>query len=257
MTKFPASAGLQWLKGGLRLFFRQPGGLLAILFATMLAGILLTIPVVGPVLLPSLIVTILQACQLADQGERIMPGVLLTGFRGPTFKDLCRLGLVYMAISLVLTGVAMLLVDEETWKVLQAGVIDEKGKLRVDIDDLQTIMLIGLAQLLIWLGMIYSAPLVYWQRMATFKAIFYSVVAVARDAKAFALMLAAWFIAFFALSLALMLITGNGNIGRTVLMWASALCVMILWCALYAGYRQIFGAPGTPAPEPTHIDTSA
>jgi hypothetical protein len=250
-----ASTGLQWLKDGLRLFFRQPGGLLAILFATMLAGILLTVPVVGPILLPSLIITILQACQTADQGERIMPGVLLTGFRGPEFKDLCKLGLVYMAVSLILTGIAMLVVDEDTWKMLQNGAIDEKGKLKVPLGELQAILLIGIAQLVIWLGMIYSAPLVYWQRMSTFKAIFYSVVAVARDIKAFALMLAVWFFAFLGLSMVLMLITGNGNIGRTVVMWASSLCVVILWCALYIGYRQIFGAPSTP--EPAHIDTSA
>lgn len=258
MSNSPASTGLQWLKEGMRLFFRQPGGLLAILFATMLAGILLTVPVVGPILLPSLIITILQACKLADQGERIMPTVLLTGFRGPEFKDLCRLGLVYMAVSLVLSGVAMLVVDEESWKLLSAGAIDAKGKIKVDIGDLQAILLIGMVQLVIWLGMIYSAPLVYWQRMGTFKAIFYSVAAVWRDFKAFMLMLAAWFFAFFGLSLLLMLITGNGNIGRTIVMWASALCVVILWCALYIGYRNIFGAPGASAgPEPTHIDTSA
>jgi hypothetical protein len=258
MTKYPASTGLQWLKAGMRLFFRQPGGLLAILFATMLAGILLTIPVVGPILLPSLIITILQACQIADQGERIMPSVLLTGFRGPEFKDLCRLGLVYMAVSLVLSGIAMLVIEEESWKLLSAGAIDAKGKIKVDIGDLQAILLIGMVQLAIWLGMIFSAPLVYWQRMKTFKAIFYSVVAVGRDLKAFLLMLTAWFIAFMCLSTLLMLITGNGNIGRTIVMWASALCVVILWCALYIGYRHIFGAPATPTtPEPTHIDTSA
>ncbi len=257
MNTSPARAGLQWLKDGLRLFFRQPGGLLAILFATMLAGILLTVPVVGPVLLPSLIITILQACQLADQGERIMPSVLLTGFRGPEFKDLCKLGLVYMAVSLMLTGVAMLAIDEATWKMLSGGAIDDKGKLKVPLGELQAILLIGVAQLVIWLGMIYSAPLVYWQRMKTFKAIFYSVVAVARDIKAFALMLAAWFVAFFFLSMLVMLITGNGNIGRTVVMWASSLCVVILWCALYIGYRNIFGTPSAPStPEPTHIDTT-
>ncbi len=95
MTKSSARTGLQWLKEGMRLFFRQPGGLLAILFTTMLGGVLLTaLPLVGPILLPSLIITIMQACQTADRGERITPGVLLTGFRGPEFKTLCRLGLV-------------------------------------------------------------------------------------------------------------------------------------------------------------------
>jgi hypothetical protein len=228
MSTFPASTGMQWLKQGMRLFFRQPGGLLAILFATMLAGILLTLPVVGPILLPSLIITILQACRLADQGERIMPSVLLTGFRGPEFKDLCKLGLVYVAVSLVLTGIIKLLIDDETLKVMAKSLIDEKGKLTVNIGDVQTAFLIAVVQLVIWLGMIYSAPLVYWQRMKTFKAIFYSVVAVTRDIKAFGLML------------------------------ASALCVVILWCALYIGYRHIFGEPSTPAaPEPSHIDTSA
>jgi hypothetical protein len=256
MNKTPASAGLQWLKEGLRLFFRQPGGLLAILFTTMLAGVLLAaIPLVGPILLPSMIITIMQACLAADQGQRITPRLLLTGFRGPEFKILCKLGLVYMAVSLLLSGVAMLVIDEGFWKLIgPGGVVDPKAASLVEPGDIQAALLIGFVQLAIWLGMTYSAPLVYWQKMSAFKAIFFSVAAVWRDLRAFILMILAWFIAFFALSVVSTLIAGNSNIGRTIMMWVGSLCVVILWCTLYVGYRHIFGAPAAP---PTHIDTSA
>ncbi len=260
MNKSPARAGLEWLKEGVRLFFRQPGGLLAILFTTMLAGVFLAAlpfvgPLVGPILLPSMIVTIMQACQAADKGERIAPRMLLTGFRGPEFKVLCKLGLAYMAISLLLSGIALLTVDENFWKVWTPGQMDPKIAAQIDPADLQTVMLICLGQLVIWTGMTYAAPLIYWQKMTAFKAIFYSVVAVGRDAKAFALMLVVWFIAFIGLAVLSTLITGSGNIGRTVIMWVGSVYIVILWCALYIGYRHIFG---TPAPEaPPHIDTSA
>lgn len=242
MTKIPARTGVQWLKDGLRLFTRQPGGLLAILFVTMLFGMLLAAIAIGPILLPTLIVIIMQACQQADQGQRITPRVLLTGFRGPEFKVLCKLGLVHMGISLLLTLLAVSLVDPKLIKLIESGPMDAKAAAQINPSDVYTMLAICFVQLLIWLGMIYAAPLIYWQKMKVFKSIFYSVVAVWREGKAFAMMLLTWFGAFFALSVLTALIAGPNNIGRTFMMWVGSLCVVILWCALYIGYRQIFGA---------------
>jgi hypothetical protein len=44
----------------------------------------------------------MQACLMIENGERVTPAVLLTGFRKPVLAALCKIGLVYLAVSLVL-----------------------------------------------------------------------------------------------------------------------------------------------------------
>ncbi len=253
MSTSTASFGVQRLKEGARLFARQPGGLLAVFFVTGLVGMLFTVIPFCSILLPALVVAFMQSCRLADQGERITPGVLLMGFRGPQFKTLCKLGLVHLGISSLLSLLVWALVDPKVIKLVESGAmgaIDAKALEQCDPADIYTVMLVSVSQLLIWLGMLYAAPLIYWQQMTVFKSIFYSVVAIWREKLAFVLMLLAWFSAFMALAMTTLVLAGPNNVGRTFVMWVGSLCVVVLWCALYVGYRQIFGTV-------THVDTTA
>jgi hypothetical protein len=253
MSALPASAGWTWFKEGVQLFKRQPGGLATLLFANILISLALSaIPVIGSVLavvlIPSFSIAVMQACLLTEQGVRVTPAVLLTGFRQPVLGALCKIGVVYLGVSLLLAGVAELAIDDEFWKQLMAPV-DPKVGPQVDPGDLMTMMLIALAQSLAMLLLSFTPALTYWQKMPTFKATFYSVAAVLRAARAFVVMLASWFGIFLGLCMLCVLIFGNAGIGRAVIMWIISLFVLLLQCAIYASYRQIFGTPG--------VDTTA
>jgi hypothetical protein len=46
------------------------------------------------------------------------------------------------------------------------------------------------------------------------------------------------------------LVFGDAALGRVVLMWLIFLFMLLLQCAMYAGYRTIFGKPMDKAPQP-------
>jgi hypothetical protein len=119
MSRLPARTGLAWLKEGFGLFRQQPGILTMLLFAYFLAGVLLNIvPLVGLILtvalFPAFSISIMQACNLIAQGQRVMPSVLLTGLRQPALGRLLKLGMVYVGLALMMAIILWLNVDEAT-----------------------------------------------------------------------------------------------------------------------------------------------
>ena len=79
------------------------------------------------------------------------------------------------------------------------------------------------------------------------KAIFYSFFAVMRSARVFLVMLLAWFGIFMLASIVLLMVFGSASPGRVVITWLGFLFILLLQCAMYAGYRQIFGVPDLDA----------
>ena len=56
-------------------------------------------------------------------------------------------------------------------------------------------------------------------------------------------MLMAWFGIFISASIVLLMVFGSGSPGRVAITWLGFLFILLLQCAMYAGYRQIFGVP--------------
>jgi hypothetical protein len=71
------------------------------------------VPFIGPiivvVLIPSFSMAFMQACLMIENGDRVTPAVLLTGFRKPVLGGLCKVGVIYLGVFLVLTLVALLI----------------------------------------------------------------------------------------------------------------------------------------------------
>jgi hypothetical protein len=63
-------------------------------------------------------------------------------------------------------------------------------------------------------------------------------------------LLAAWFGILMALVLIAFTVFGDAALGRVVSMWLIFLFVLLLQCAMYAGYRTIFGKPTDEAAQP-------
>lgn len=247
MNNLPASTGWAWLKQGAGLFGKQPGGLTILLFANILISITCSaIPIVGPlltvVLIPSFSMAFMQACLMIDNGERVTPRVLLTGFRKPDVVALCKVGVVYLGVSVLLALVARLVIDELFWTQVAASQSDP-AKVQVQGSDMLAVFGVFVLDLVALMSLAFAAPLAYWQKMGPAKATFYSFFAVLKSARVFAVLLAAWFALFFGICFIVALVLGPSNLARVVIMWLIFLFVLLLQCAIYAGYRQIFGKP--------------
>jgi hypothetical protein len=93
------------------------------------------------------------------------------------------------------------------------------------------------------LTLCFAAPLTYWKRMGPGKATFYSFFAVVRSARVFGVMLLCWFGLFAVITLLVAKLFSQIALAQVVLMWLMFLFILFLQCAIYAGYRDIFGTP--------------
>ena len=254
MSATSARTGWEWLKQGVGLFRKQPAALTTLLFANILISIAISaVPLLGTVvavvLMPSFSMAFMQACLTIEHGQRVTPAVWLTGFRKPAVIDLCKVGLVYLAITLVLRGLMHLLVGDDFWKQVTAP-IDPKVGPTVDPSDLFGMLCIVVLEIAGLMALCFAAPLTYWQKMGPGKAIFYSFFAVLGSVRAFLVLLLSWFGIFFGLCMMITLVFGGGSFGRVLIMWVIFLFILLMQCSIYAGYRQIFGIPELPAKRP-------
>jgi hypothetical protein len=252
MNSIPAITGWHWLKQGAGLFRQQPAALTTLLFANILISIgISAVPLLGPmiavVLIPSFSMAFMRACLMIENGERVTPAVLLTGFRQPVVKDLCKVGLIYLGVSLLMALITRFTVDPGFWEqVARQG--REGGQPQVAGSDILAMFMIFGLDVAALMSLCFAAPLTYWQKMGPGKAVFYSFFAVVRSARVFIVLLLAWFAIFFGICMVITLLLGASNITRVVIMWLIFLFILLLQCAMYAGYRQIFGKPVDSAP---------
>lgn len=243
----PARSGWEWVKQGATLFRKQAGVLTALLFINLMISVVLgVIPFIGPmlgvVLIPSLSMAILQACALIAVDQRVNLAVLATGFRKPAVSALCKLGLVYLGVSLLLTVLIHFSIDDDFMKQFSAPIDPKTGPV-INASDLATMFGIMLLQVATVILLCFAAPLVAWQGMSAGKATFYSFFAVVGATRAFFVMLLSWFAIFFLVLMIVVMVLGNSDMGRVVIMWVGLMFVLLLQCAIFAAYRQIFGAP--------------
>ena len=252
MNKLPARTGWLWLTAGFALFRKQPGMLIMLLFANLgLSLVISSVPFVGPmvamVLIPSFSIALLQACRDIDEGRRTTLPVLGIGFQAPAVARLCKLGLVYLGVALLLTVMARTMVNDAFWVQISKP-IDPANPPELNGSDVMSLMGIFLLQSSALMLLCFATPLTYWQKMTAGKASFYSVFAVLGAWRPFLVMLLAWFGIFFTMSMAITMVLGNAGAGRVVLIWVILLFVLLLQCAIFAAYRQIFGVPDDEPP---------
>jgi len=250
MNDLPARTGWEWLKQGTGLFRKQPAALTTLLFVNILFSIgLSALPFVGPVLavvlIPSFSMAFMQACLMIENGDRVTLAVLLTGFRRPALAALCKLGLIYVGLSLLLTLIA-------PHEVLLQMAPRPDARPPTDLQASQMLALLGilLLEAAVLVTLCFAAPLTYWKHMGPGKATFYSFFAVVRTARPFLVLLAAWFGILVGVCMVIIILFGDAALGRVVIMWLMFLFVLLLQCAMYAGYRTIFGKPYDKTPQP-------
>jgi len=250
MNRLPMRAGFGWVKQGWQLFRKQPGGLMSLFFCCMfLSMFTLFVPLLGSIaptlLAPMFTVAILQACSDVDQGQRAQPRVLFNGFRQPARQPLLGLGLLYLLLITLALGVVSLLDDGNLLRIAS-------GELPMDEETLALsrgpLFIGSLIYMLGWLLTCLSAPLIIWQHMPLAKALFFSVVTVKRDFRAFfgaALLLFMLFQVGTALPV---LLLSSPQLRLTTVFAIFLVLVVLLHCTLYTCYRHYFGTPAASTP---------
>ena len=250
MSRLPAKTGLEWLKQGFALFRKQPGILAMVVLCNFLIAIMISaVPVLGKILplvfIPSFTMAIQQACLLIDEGTRVTPAVLVTGFHKDAIGRLCKLGVVYFAILVALVLAVSPWIDMES--VRNAAKMMEANK-EPTINDgtkyaVMAFMFLGAVAML---ALSFAPGVTYWKRMPVFKAIFYSVMAVFGAARALMLMLLSLLGMYWVTLMIVGLIFGRSQVVFIVLAWLNLIVALVFQCAIYAAYKQILGTPETP-----------
>lgn len=251
MEKLPPRTGWLWVKQGFGLFRQQPGGLatlfLGYMFCMLAAGFLPLLGMVLPVILvPVFSIAFMQACVDIEQGKRVMPQLLLTGFRKPVLPWLCALGLLYLLTAVLAIGVSALIDGGVFWQLV-TGQIDAKDAAASDTSVGSAILMTIVLYIPAAMSFCFAAPLVCWQNMSLGKALFFSFFAVLRALPAFITFAASWFAISVVLSQAVILVFGRSTLLMPVMLPLSIVMTVIMHCSFYASYRQIFGAPGGAA----------
>lgn len=263
MENLPANTGWLWVKEGFALFRKQPAEIstlfLAYMFLMLAIGI---VPLLGQilpmVLVPVFSMAFMQACVQIEQGQKVFPNLLLTGFRSPSFRSLLKLGGLYL-VAAVLAVAASALVDGGVfWQVMSGD--KELDAETIRQSNMSAAMMFSAAVYLpAAMAFWYAAPLIMWQKMGVGKAVFYSFFAVKRSGKAFIVYGLAWLLIGVLMpavvSSLLAMLFGKAFIVMVVLLPLSLMLTVVMYCSFYPTYTHVFGRPGqeSPAPEPQDV----
>ncbi|RZI41850.1 hypothetical protein EGT07_17285 [Herbaspirillum sp. HC18] len=254
MDKLPAIAGWRWVKEGFALFRKQPAEISTLFLAYMFLMLALgVVPLLGQVL-PLLLVPVfsmafMQACVHIEQGRKVYPNLLIAGFRGPAFRKLMELGVVYLGAAVVAVGASALVDGGAFWDMMtgQKSLEEALRQPRLTL----AMMFAAIVYTPAAMGFWYAAPLVAWQNMGVGKAIFYSFFAVKRSGRAFLVYGLAWILIGVVLPLmltGLVALVAGKFAGGVITLSLSLVLTVVMYCSFYPTYTYIFGRP-EPLPD--------
>lgn len=251
MGKLPASTGWLWVKEGFALFRKQPFEMstlfLSYMFLMLALGLLPAVGQILPMLLvPVFSMSFMQACLQVEQGRKVYPSLLLVGLRSPALPNLLKLGALYL-LAAVIAVAASALVDGGVFWALMSGQRELDAQTVRDSNLSLAIMFSAAVYTPAAMAFWYAAPLVMWQRMGVFKAIFYSFFAVQRSGRAFLVYGLTWALIGVLmpamLSSVIALIFGRAMVVMLVLLPLSLMLTIVMYCSFYPTYTHIFGRP--------------
>lgn len=257
----PAVRGAFWIVAGFQLYRRNPPLLIMLtlgyLFLVVALGQLQPIgPFLLPLALPTLTVLVANSCRALDSGLPLpLPRSTLTAGLREHRRALLHLGglnllgtLVILAIDLVLQGGGALVSGNE-----------ESASPTNRLDDAELLwhmlrlLLIALPVLLaFWFAPLLTA----WEGVPATKALFFSMIAVWRNWRAF--LVYALTVTLIGVFLPGLLLLFTGLLSKSLTEMLSIALRMVLFLVLapvlmtsiYQSYRDVFAPVSTPAPAP-------
>ena len=241
----PARTGIQWVKLGIRTFFKQPLALAGLFFLYMAAVILVAqIPsvgvFVGGLLVPAATLGLMAASAEATKGRFPMPAVLISAFRAgrQQARAMLVLGVIYTAGSMAATALASLATGGQA----PAG------------NEVDTATLLALAlHTPLFLAFWHAPALVHWHGVSPVKSLFFSVVACFRNFGAMAVYAFLWLGVFMGAGTVLGVIgglIGGATMARAVMMPTALLMAAMFSTSIYFTFRDSFVATEGDDPQP-------
>ena len=249
MEKLPASTGWHWVKQGFGLFRKQPGGMSMLFLGYMVCMLLVSIiPLLGQllpvILVPIFSVAFAQGCLNIDQGKRVLPSLLLSGFRKPALPVLFGLGVLSLIMAIVAIGASSLVDGGTLWQLVTGQLNPQTSPEVIRESNIGSAILLTMAMSIpALMAFFFAAPLIYWQHVSLGKALFFSFFAVWRSLSAFIVLASTWFAISIVTSQLLFMIVGRTQMAIQLMMPLSMILTVIMHCSFYAAYRQIFGVP--------------
>ncbi len=245
----PGFAGAQWVGAGIRAFYRRPLALAGLSFMFMaLLSLLGVIPVIGLALslalVPALTVGLMAATREVDAGRFPMPGVLFVALQRQPGNP--RAMLVLGAMYAVATLLAVLLgawVDGGRFLHAFTSAEPLGQDLMQDEQLLSSMSLVLLFYLPVSLAFWHAPALVHWYGVPPLKSLFFSVVAVLRNTRAFLVYGTLWVLLSSTIGLVMALLLQMTAVGGGDASFAAVLLVpisIILMAMFYASFWFTF-----------------
>lgn len=262
MKTLPMQLGWTWLKDSFALYRKRSLALsgLSVLYLSITI-IISKIPFIGNVLSftlnPLLFMGLMYAYFNTQHNRPVSPDILFKAFKERSSIRLCQLGLIYfVCFALIIVCSSYIIDDGFLLKIMlnKTTFIDA-------IDPPKTLWATALASILylpfmMTLGL--AIPLIVWQEMSVFKAMFYSFFAVLRATKPYLtyglILFGITLLGFILLTcifwLFILLITPNELAFSITVILASLLFSLalttVVYCSFYVIYASIFGSPKAP-----------
>lgn len=246
----PANTGIQWVRQGMRTFFRQPLALAGLFFMFMAAvSVASIVPVIGSMialaLLPAATLGLMAATREAERGQFPMPSILVTAFRAgqQRVRSMLVLGALYAAGFLVIMGISAL-VDGGSFArlYLLGGQITRET---VTEGNFQAAMWVAMLLYLPLALLFWHAPaLVHWHGITPAKSLFFSLVACVRNLRAYLVYGLVWLGVFLAVGMVVATIAtllGSPQVAGAVMLPIALLLAAMFFSSLWFTFRDTFG----------------
>ncbi|MFT3720877.1 BPSS1780 family membrane protein [Pseudorhodoferax sp.] len=248
----PARTGVQWVREGIRTFFRQPLALIGLFFMYMAAMLIISqLPVVGMllagVLVPASTLGLMAATREAAQGRIPLPSVLASAFRAgqQRLQAMLVLGVVYTALSLAASLLVSALLPEAPATPAAADAVQQ----HLGGAALLTLLLHLPLFLMFW----HAPALVHWHGVTPAKSLFFSFVACLRNARAFLVYGLVWTGLIMAAGMVIALfasLAGSAQTASMVMMPFAFVMAAMMSTSVYFTFRDCFVAGDAPAAPP-------
>lgn len=233
----PARTGIQWVRAGMRTFFRQPLALSGLFFMYMaMVMVMALVPLVGPVLagmlVPAATLGLMAASAEAQRGNFPMPSILFSAFRAgrERLRAMLVLGAIYTVGSMLATGLATLLAGTPTPGPEGAPI------------NAATAWVLAL-HLPLFLMFWHAPALVHWHGVTPAKSLFFSLVAVLRNFGAHLVYSLAWVAVFIIVGSVLGVasgLIGGATLAQTVMMPTALLLAAMFSTSIYFSFEACF-----------------
>ncbi|MDO5289461.1 MAG: BPSS1780 family membrane protein [Pseudomonadota bacterium] len=265
----PARTGAQWVREGIRLFFKQPLAFASLLLSFILAtSVLSLLPMVGDALALALVpagtVGLMAAGREAGAGRFPMPALLIVALRQSPAQTraMLLLGALYAAAVLAIMALGTYLGGDQMMKLIEQNNGRLTPELMADPAMQQAVraamrqMLLGSLLYLPVSVLFWHAPaLVHWHGVPPAKALFFSAVGVLRNTGAYLIYGMGWLtVAMLGWMLLLMLaaLLGNTRVAINGVFPVSLTVATMLAASLWATFRDCFDTRSAPPASDLH-----